>query len=72
MKKIICILLAIVAQLSFLTVFAENENSEITVLLNGSVLEFDQKPIIQDGRTLVPMRAIFEAMKCDVKWGGVA
>jgi uncharacterized protein YkwD len=44
--------------------------SDITVRLNGAEINFDQPPIIQNGRTLVPMRAIFEAMGCHVSWNG--
>ena len=45
-----------------------NQCDDIKVLLNGSEIEFDQPPIIRDDRTLVPMRAIFEAMGCEVEW----
>ena len=41
---------------------------DIAVRLNGSQIQFDQPPIIQNGRTLVPMRAIFEAMGCNITW----
>ena len=40
----------------------------IPVLLNGEKIVFDTSPIIEDGRTLVPMRAIFEAMGAKVDW----
>ena len=41
----------------------------IKVKLNGYELAFaDQEPIIKDGRTLVPVRAIFEALGADVSW----
>ena len=40
----------------------------ITVTLNGQALGFDQPPVIYDGRTLVPLRAIFEALGADVEW----
>jgi archaellum component FlaF (FlaF/FlaG flagellin family) len=43
-------------------------NSQIRVLLNGTQIQFDQPPIIQNGRTLVPLRAIFEAMGATVSW----
>ncbi|NLL06373.1 MAG: copper amine oxidase N-terminal domain-containing protein [Clostridiaceae bacterium] len=43
-------------------------NSEIKVLLNGKQIQFDQPPIIDNGRTLVPLRAIFEAMNATVSW----
>lgn len=42
----------------------------ITVTLNGEAIEFDQNPIIIDGRTLVPLRAIFEAFGATVDWNG--
>lgn len=32
------------------------------VILNNNVLTFDVQPTIEDGRTLVPLRAIFEAL----------
>ena len=41
---------------------------DIKVLINDREIEFDQPPIIKDDRTLVPMRAIFEAMGCEVIW----
>jgi len=44
------------------------DNNVITVILNGKKIIFDQPPIIVDGRTLVPLRAIFEAMGATVEW----
>lgn len=41
---------------------------EIKVLLNGTAIIFDQPPIIENGRTLVPLRAIFEALGATVEW----
>ena len=41
---------------------------EITVTVNGEQLAFDQPPVIEEGRTLVPMRAIFEALGAEVNW----
>ena len=40
----------------------------ITVYVDGEQLSFDQPPIIQDDRTLVPMRKIFEALDAQVIW----
>jgi len=49
-----------------------NEDSKkkdgISVYLNGSELYFDQSPIIENDRTLVPFRAIFEALGAEVSW----
>jgi hypothetical protein len=42
--------------------------ADIRVVLNGTPLAFDQPPIILDGRTLVPLRAIFEALGANVQW----
>lgn len=43
-------------------------NEEISVLLNGEVLDFDVQPQIINGRTMVPMRKIFEALGATVEW----
>lgn len=40
----------------------------IKVQVNGSYLSFDQPPVIINGRTLVPLRAIFEALGAEVEW----
>ncbi len=40
----------------------------IKVLIDGEKLKFDQEPIIKNGRTLVPLRAIFEALGAEVTW----
>ena len=49
---------------------AEPGEKEIKVVLNGHTMEFDQPPVIRDDRTLVPMRAIFEALGAQVMWNG--
>ncbi|NSW84395.1 MAG: hypothetical protein HPY90_14235 [Syntrophothermus sp.] len=38
------------------------------VLLDGRELSFDVPPIIEKGRVLVPLRAIFEALNAEVFW----
>jgi len=40
----------------------------IGVLLDGAPVEFDVLPQVTDGRTLVPLRAIFEALGAEVSW----
>lgn len=48
-------------------------NSGIHVLYNGERISFhsySQNPEILEGRTLVPLRSIFEAMGADVEWDG--
>lgn len=48
--------------------YRSQTGSDVTVTINGVPVEFDQPPIIQNGRTLVPVRAVFEAMGCDVQY----
>ena len=49
-------------------VFAQTDSKEITVTPDGENMEFDVQPIIENGRTPVPMRAIFEALGCAVTY----
>lgn len=47
-----------------------NSEQENSVYLNDMKIEFDVPPVIEEGRTLVPLRAIFEAMGMIVDWDG--
>jgi hypothetical protein len=40
----------------------------INISLNNRLIKLDQPPIIQNGRTLVPVRAIFEGLNMNVTW----
>lgn len=46
-------------------------NSGISIYLNGELLIFETEPIIESNRTLVPFRAIFEALGATVDWNGI-
>jgi len=50
-----------------LTQFYPKEN-EISVVLDGEKIFFDQPPVSIDGRTLVPIRAVIEEMGGTVEW----
>ena len=41
---------------------------KVTVNLNGNTMNFDVDPIIENSRTLVPFRSIFEALDCAVSY----
>ena len=41
---------------------------DVSVYLNNQKMVFDQNPIIENGRTLVPLRSIFEGLGAEVKW----
>lgn len=49
---------------------AELQEDAIPVILNGVELACDQPPVIVGGRTLVPLRAIFEGLGASVYWDG--
>jgi len=48
---------------------AANAN-EISVLVNGEKIETQTPAVIVDGRTLIPLRAVSEALGCDIAWNG--
>lgn len=81
-KKVIVLVIALIAFAN--TVFAlEHENivipvigeekvstssDDITVILNGEVLNFDIPPEIVKGRVMIPLRTILEAVGLKVDW----
>ncbi|MGG2197545.1 stalk domain-containing protein [Paenibacillus validus] len=46
------------------------EGDDIKVYLHGKLQSYEQPPLIKDGSTMVPMRAIFETLGATVKWDG--
>ena len=46
------------------------KNPIISVFYNKEKVLFDQLPVIENGRTLVPLRAIFEKIGAEVLWDG--
>ena len=64
MKKVLALILAVVLCTSVAAFAAPvfEEGMNVTVVLDGKVLEFDQKPLVEAGRTLVPVRKIFETL----------
>lgn len=49
---------------------APMDDGPIKVFVNEQSLVFDVPPVIINDRTLVPLRAIFEALGADVLWDG--
>lgn len=60
MKRIFC--LALAALLVFIADSSILAEQGIKAFLDGKEIIFDQPPVIEDGRTLVPARAIMEAI----------
>ena len=66
MKKILSFALCVLMLFACVNVSAQS----ISVELDANKLEFDAPPVNIDGRVLVPVRAILEAMGATVSWNG--
>ena len=49
-------------------VYAAGGDRSLKVFVNGKAARFDVPPVIKDGRTLVPVRALVEALGATVEW----
>ncbi len=68
MKKL-CLLLAVLMILPlFSAIIPASAQENVKVVFNGTPMKFDVPPVILNGRTLVPLRAIFEALGAEVTW----
>ena len=67
MKKVLSMLLVVIMTMSMISVTSVMA-SDINVTIDGKVQSYDVMPVIENGRTLVPMRAIFEALGAEIKW----
>lgn len=85
MKKILCMTLSFILCFSCFAVFAADETQDLSILLqidnpqmlvNGVEKEIDfgrgTAPILQNNRTLLPVRAIVEEMGGTVLWDGAS
>ncbi len=60
--------IAIFMLLTMLLVFVPTASAAPAVILDGHTLSFDVPPTIENGRTLVPLRTIFEALGTQIYW----
>lgn len=67
MKKV---LLAVATTVLIAFAVIRPSAQDIVVEVDGVSVDFEQPPVIIDGRTLVPMRAVFEALGAEVDWNG--
>lgn len=70
-KTLASLLMLFVLAFSVILPAAQPEDAaaaDIQVIVNGQYLNTDQPPEIQDGRTMVPLRAIFEALGAQVEY----
>lgn len=71
MKKIIVFIFAVLLVTSNTLIYAHTEgkyNGKIDVNINGTYLDFDVDPIMQNDRVMLPMRKIFEYLGASVDW----
>jgi len=64
-RKILSIIMSFLLLMSSANVFA---SESVTVYLDNELIQFDIEPRIVNGRTMVPMRAIFEKLGATVNW----
>ncbi|NLC12241.1 MAG: copper amine oxidase N-terminal domain-containing protein, partial [Firmicutes bacterium] len=71
-KKILYIVLLLTFTLALCCAQANyaQAKSQIQVFVEGQKLDLDVNPLIQNGRTLIPARAIMEALGASVSWNG--
>ena len=69
LKKLSAVLIILILIMP-LSVFGAND--KITVRVSGEKVIFDVEPEIIYGRTMVPVRARFEAMGATVSWDGAS
>ena len=55
-------------ELSTLLVVKEREIPAVQVEIDGELLPLDVAPVIREGRVMVPMRSIFEALGAEIEW----
>ncbi|MCL2368353.1 MAG: stalk domain-containing protein [Oscillospiraceae bacterium] len=66
-RKLCALLLALLLLFSLASPAAANAG-ELSVTLDGAPLTFDVAPRLVGGRTMVPVRAVFEALGAEVTW----
>lgn len=72
MKKyiiVLCFLMAFISLMPGSSVLAE-PTDDISIYLNSEKVNLDFPPLIREGRTLVPVRGLFEKMGAAVDWDG--
>lgn len=67
MKLRTLLLTAIAAAAMSISCFAQ----DITVTINGNIIDFpNQQPVVVEGRTLIPLRGVFDNIGYSIDWDG--
>ena len=67
-KKVLAVTAAAMGIMASFAMTALAENDVVSVTVDNSPVEFDQNPVIIEGHTLVPVRAVFEKAGAEVSW----
>lgn len=66
MKKLLSVVLILVMCTGIMSPAMAQE--DIKIIVNGNQIDFDVAPFIENDRTMVPLRAVSEAMGAEVSW----
>ena len=66
MKKLIALILSLTLLFAFAAPVMASKT--ISIVVDGKVIQTDVAPEIKNGRTMVPIRVIAEALGCEVEW----
>jgi len=68
-ERIAIFTITILVSIITMTILISAKSGDITVKVNGKAVSFpDQSPVVQNERTLVPVRFVAEALGYDVTW----
>ena len=68
-ERTVILITAILVSLMVMTLLISAKSDSITVKVNGKTVSFpDQPPVVQNERTLVPVRFVAEALGYKVEW----
>ena len=68
MKRFFMVIFALILGLNIIPAVCAEDITEVDVYVDGNLIDSDQPAIIYGDRTMVPIRAICEAMGLNVKW----
>jgi|GEM_PF-58772 len=68
-RRLVSVAMVVLLVLGMGTLGMSSANAPIVVMIEDQIVAFeDQNPVVVDGRTLVPVRGVFEALGFDVNW----
>lgn len=68
-KKFIGFFIGIILAFGFAYICRAESN--VIVKVDDNAVVFEQPPIIENGRTFIPLRGVFDVLDCDVEWDSV-